>query len=272
MTDTAPALLSADPGYAALDDETKGWIQTRGLDKMPMFQAVLESAKAQRETQKFVGAPPDELVRLPKDANSPEWAKVWQRLGAPADAKDYDFSGVKLADGTDLPAAIQDALRPAIAAAGTPKDRAPEIAKAVVKYLDGTKAADLADATAKLATEREALAVNWGKNIEANMFVAKQGAARLGVTPEEVATLEKTVGYAKTMEIFRKAGEAMGEARFVSNGGGGNPGTMTVEQASSRIAELKTDHAWGTRYMNGDREAAREFDALTRIVASASRR
>lgn len=272
MTDTAPALLSADPGYATLDAETKGWFENRGLDKKPLFDAVLDAAKGHREAEKHIGAPANELVRLPKDPNSPEWAKVWQRLGAPEKADGYDFTGVKMADGTDLPDAIRDALRPAIAAAGTPKDRAPEIVKGVVKYLDGVKAADAADATAKLATEREALAVNWGKNIEANMFIAKQGAAKAGVTPEMVEALEKGLGYSKTMEVFRMLGEAMGEGRFVNNGGVPNAGVMTVEQAVSRIAELKVDTAWGTRYMNGDREAAREFDALTRIVASAGRR
>lgn len=267
-----PVILSADPGYAALDAETKGYFENRGLDKKPLFDAVLEAAKAHREANKHLGAPADELVRFPKDPNSPEWDKVWQRLGKPSDPKEYDFAGVKLADGTDLPDSIKDALRPALSTAGTPKDKAPEIAKAVVKYLDGIKAADTADATAKLATEREALAVNWGKNVEANMFIAKQGAAKAGVTPEQVAALENSLGYSKTMEVFRMLGEALGEGRFVANGGGSTPGLMTVEQASARISELKGDQAWGNRYLSGDREAAREFDALTRIVASAGRR
>jgi hypothetical protein len=274
MSDQAPeaVILSADPGYAALDDETKGYFQNRGLDKKPLFDAVIESAKAHREANKHLGAPAEELVRFPKDPNSPEWDKVWQRLGKPADPKEYDFAGVKLANGDELSDALKDALRPALNLAGTPKDKAPEIAKAVAKYLDNTSAADLADKTAKLNTEREALKVNWGANVEANMFVAKQGAAKAGVTPEQVAAMETSLGYSKTMEVFRMLGEALGEARFVQNGGPGGTNTMTVEGAKARIAELNADQAWGARYLGGDREAAKEFDALTRIVASAGRR
>jgi hypothetical protein len=267
-----PVILSADPGYAALDAETKGYFENRGLDKKPLFDAVIESAKAHREANKHLGAPAEELVRFPKDPNSPDWDKVYQRLGKPADPKEYDFTGVKLANGDELSESLKDILRPALAAANTPKDKAPEIARAIAKHFDSTSAADMADRTAKLGTEREALKVNWGANVEANMFIAKQGAAKLGVTPEEVTILENTVGYAKTMEIFRKAGEAMGEARFVANGAPGGTGVMTADQAVARLTELKQDTAWGTRYMGGDREAAREFDALTRIISAAGRR
>ncbi len=41
--------------------------------------------------QAKLGAPVEQIVRLPKDDDAAEWAKVYDRLGRPADPKDYDF-------------------------------------------------------------------------------------------------------------------------------------------------------------------------------------
>ncbi len=42
------------------------------------------------------------------------------------------------------------------------------------------------------------------------------------------------------------------------------PETMTAEMAQGRLAELKSDHDWQTRWLAGDERASTEFDQLTR--------
>jgi hypothetical protein len=56
------------------------------------------------------------------DAKPEDIAAMWQRLGAPKEAKDYDFSGIKFA-GADLEPAFADAMRAGLAAAFVPKQQ-----------------------------------------------------------------------------------------------------------------------------------------------------
>ncbi len=42
------------------------------------------------------------------------------------------------------------------------------------------------------------------------------------------------------------------------------PADYTPEQAQGRLAELKSDHDWQTRWLAGDERASTEFDQLTR--------
>ena len=46
-----------------------------------------------REAEKLIGAPASQLLRLPADPSKDMdgMKAVWQRLGAPSDAKEYDF-------------------------------------------------------------------------------------------------------------------------------------------------------------------------------------
>lgn len=249
------------------DADTIGYWQNRGLKLDDPGTLALEMTKAAREAQRFVGAPPERLIRLPEKADDEAgWKSVYQRLGAPADAKDYDFSAVKHADGTVPAQALIDTIRATAANLNVAKDKAPDLAAAVVKHLDGVKAETTAANAAKLATEKAALAQSWGPNAEMNRLQAMQGAKRLGVDPETVARLEQEVGYAKVMEMFRKIGAGTSEDTFVD--GGGNNTAVTRESAQARLNELTADNAWGKRLLAGDAAAKREFDSLTQLIAA----
>jgi hypothetical protein len=73
------------------------------------------------------------------DAKPEEISAFRQRLGVPAEAKDYDFTSIKDAAGQPLAAPLADALRAASHEAGVPKDAAAKVAAAVVKHLDGVR-------------------------------------------------------------------------------------------------------------------------------------
>lgn len=266
---TTTATTATLPWHHGVDAEILGHWNNKGvkLDD-PKFVAV-EMSKQAREAEKYIGVPPAQLIKLPKDANDQAgWNTVYSRLGVPAEAKDYDFTGIKHADGKELPAALADALRPALLAARVPKDRGAEVAKAVVKHLDDINAASTAEATAKVDAEKAELAKSWGKNADFNRLTAMQGAKRLGVDPETVALLEKHVGYSKVMEMFRKIGAGTNEDTFHDGGGPGGTGTpTTVEGAKSRLAELQRDPAWAKRWADGDPVAKKEWQDLTVIIA-----
>jgi hypothetical protein len=225
-----------------------------------------------RNVEKFIGAPADQIIRLPKADDAAGFRALWTKLGAPQDATGYDLSGVKFADGKDLDAPFVESFRAAALAHGLTKEAAGGMAGFFTKFMDGVSAGEAAESTAALTREQEALKQNWGANFEANKFVASQAAAKLGVKPEQVAALEKVVGYAKVMEMFRDIGVRTGEAKYVAGeGAGGNPsGVMSVDQAVARRTELMKDPVWAKAYLGGGATEAREMLALNTIISSAS--
>src|SRR5881394_756652 len=64
------------------------------------------------DAEKLVGVPADQVLRVPKDAADEKgWNAVWSRLGKPTDAKGYDFSDIKFADGTAPDATFVETMR-----------------------------------------------------------------------------------------------------------------------------------------------------------------
>jgi hypothetical protein len=188
-----------------------------------------------------------------------------QKLGAPIDATGYDFSSVKRADGTAVDGAMTGTLAASFLKLGISKDAATEIVKQVQGLTDGVASATNADRTAKTQGEMMALRQSWGQNAEANMFVARQAAQKLGFTADEANALGDQVGHGKVLEMLRRVGSELGESRFVGADPGGNPGPMTQEQAVARLADLKKDDGWVKKYLAGDVGAKRELDALSRM-------
>lgn len=270
MTEAAPATAPAVPDikpdttswFAGADPEIIGHIQTKGWATKPANEAAIEAVKAHREAEKFIGAPANQLVRLPADAKDEAgWKSVWERLGAPADPKGYDLSIVK-------DTAVADFIRETAAALHLPKDAAVDLAGRFTRRQEATEAADVATKTAALETEKAALAKNWGTNAEANRVIAQSAARALGITPETVAALEGVIGYSAIMEMFRSIGTKIGEDKFVKSENMPG-GVMTLEQAKAKVADLQKDAAWRARYLSGGEPEKREMLALNTIIAAA---
>ncbi len=269
----APVPPPSAPWYEGkADAETIGWLQNKGWDKDPVVAAI-EASKARREAEKFLGVPAEQLLRLPKDATDEAgWQNVRQRLGAPKEAKEYDFTGVKFADGSELDQAFTDRMRNALLKAGTPKDAAPGVIKEVVGFMD---AADKAEADARAATrqsQRTDLAREWGNNAEFNRLTAMQGARRAVGSDDEAAkvisAMEDAIGYKSTMEFWRKIGAGTTEDTFHEAGQTGNP--VTMNGARARITELQNDPEWTSRYLKGMAKEKAEMDNLMQLLHGAA--
>lgn len=259
-----------DPWYhGKVDDRLLGHMQNVFPTVMAdPSQLALAAVKSHSEAVKLIGADPKQMIKIPASPSDGDgWKALWSRLGVPAEAKDYDL---KTADGKPLDPKLDAALRAGLHSANVPKDAASQVTAAILKHLNDTTAASEADRTAALNTQREKLKADWGQNFDANLFAAKNAAAALKVSPEQVAALEGSVGYAAVMEMFRNIATRIGEAKYIDGGAGGHNGVMTAAQAKDRVALLKADRAWQTRYFNGDAEAVKEMNALMVIVAGAS--
>jgi len=253
--------------HTGLEPEIIGHIQNRGLKLDDPKSIVDNLAKAHREASSKLGVPADQLIRVLKpDSPEADVKAFWNRLGAPADPKEYDFSGVKTADGKDIAPELADALRASFARRFVPKDTAAEIAKDLIKFNEGDAQQKAAAKTATINAEKAALAAEWKQDPEGNLFIAKRGAQALGLTPEQVTALEGLVGYAGIMKAMHKVGTLNREPNGLIGNQNGNGGAMTREQATARKSDLMQDKAWTKRYVDGDTAARTEMLNLNRII------
>lgn len=257
--------------HTGLDTEIIGHAQNKGWKLDDPKEAFGAAAKVARDLEKHFGVPPEQLLKMPKpDATPAEKAAFRQRLGWPAEAKDYDFSTVKDAAGQPIAQPLADALRASFHAHGIAKDAAPAVALDVVKALDSVEKTKSTVNDATLAEERGKLEKNWGgkesNTYRFNLLEAKEGAVRLGLDPEATTTLESLMGYSTLMDALRKIGHARKEDVFVENQTVGVGKVTTQAGAVSRKAELFADKAWVTRLNSGDVEAKAEWKRLNQMI------
>jgi hypothetical protein len=276
---TTPTVVDGNPWHHDLDADTKGWIATKGYDKLDAKAAVTQAVAAYRGVEKLVGGDPASLLRQPRpDATPAEINAFWQRLGAPDKPEGYDFSGIKHADGAALDPDFVEFLRKTATEQHLPKDAAIALAKSFANMADTAEADEKAQAVRDLAAAKATLATSWGgadsPQFKTNMAVAQRAALASGVTQEELNAVESMVGYPKIMQAFLKLGIGTGEHKALTGGGGtnlnadGTPTPMTVEEAASRRTSLMNDKEWGKRWAAGGIKEANEMnDVLSVLVA-----
>lgn len=264
-----PPIVPPAPAWyeGKVDAETLGTWKNKGYDVTDPVKVATELTKWGINAEKLIGAPPDQIIRLPKAGDEAGTKAMWQKLGVPADAKDYDFTSVKNAAGEAMPDKLADAIRATAAATYITKDAAARVATAVMKHNDDTAAEAAAVATAALQVERDALKKDWGVNEAANKFIAQQAALKLGLKPNVIEAIEKASGYKDTMNALLKLGQGLGELKVVQDPANPNPGVMSRDQAIAKRAELQRDPDWSKRYLAGGAPETREMIALNTIIS-----
>ena len=269
MVEETTTTTTGDPWHKGFEADALGFLQNRGWDKLDAPSAAKQAIASYREAAAKLGVAPERLLQLPENLTDAAAMKpVWQKLGAPPDGK-YDYAGLKNTDGSDLSPEFLEKMGKLAGQFNLPKDAARGIAAELAKDAATSASSQAADRAAKLAEEKVALAKNWGVNHEANLFIAKQAALKLGVTPEAVAALENVAGYSKVMSMFHDLGIKIGEDRYISStGGSGNNSAMTVEQAMDARKALMGDTEWVGKYLAGDSEKVKRMTALNTIISS----
>jgi hypothetical protein len=261
--------------FSGYDADTQGHIQNRGWDKLSVDQALAQAVKAHREAEKLIGIPAEQLLRSPKDANDAEnLGRIYDKLGVPKDAKDYDFSTVKSANGEVLDAETTEFVRGLATKLHLSKDGATELAKALDGLGTGAETQELAEYNAKLTSEKEQLNKDWGQYAAQNKIAAQNAFAKvvsaLGLTKEQsdtaMAAMEKSLGFGTVLKIFNAFGTKLGEDTFVNNQQGQQGQVMTKESAKAKLDMNMKDEAWVKKYESGDVLATAEFQNLTRMM------
>lgn len=232
----APAQQAAWHQSAGFDADTQAWVTNRGYDKLEAQAALTESIRSHRALEKHTGVPADQLLRLPKDLNAAtpeELAGIYDRLGRPKEAKDYELD---VADGSSPDDPFLGWAKENFHKTGLTASQAKNLTKSWNEYVGKIMTDNETNQQAEnLAGENE-LKSSWGAAYDQNIKVAQRAAQALGLDEATFDKMDMVLGYKGTLEMFHKIGSKITEDTFVSGGSQQNGfGTLSPAQAKAEI-------------------------------------
>lgn len=237
----------------SLNEDAKEYVQQKGF-KDPT--AVLDSY---RNMEKLMGVPQERLVKLPAKADDPGWNDVYEKLGRPKDAKEYQLDPLK----TDEKFA--DWARNAFFKNGISKSAGEKLATELMEYGANVQKSKVDAYNLQVAKESDSLKKEWGLAYDKHVAIAKQTANTFKIDGPTIDKLESSMGFSGVMRFLHDLGSKIGESSFHSDlKGGGNTfnNSMTPAAAQARINALKRDSDFVRRYTEGDAAAQDEFTRL----------
>jgi len=221
------------------------------------FDDVSKLAKSYVHLVKRLGAPPEQIVRLPSSEDDPSWSEVYERLGRPNDPAGYDIH----ADNETTRQFLQEAHK-----VGLNKNQVRNI------HDWYSKNSELSETAAKDQFEQQnyvhSLKQDWGRDYEANSDIARR--AFLQLADGETLKLVEETGLGNhpgLVKMMNKVGRMMAEDGLLQNdvGTNSNGGRVDIE---SRLSELMAPDGpyWDGMHRDHDKyvaEALRLRELLT---------
>lgn len=246
------------PWYSSFDSDTQGYIQNKGWtgpkDILTSYQGL----------EKLRGVPEDRLLKLPEKEDDPAWAGIYDRLGRPKEAKDYDF---KMPEKYGDPQ-MHEWSKKTFHELGLNKKQAAALNEKWNQFQSERIGGYEKTYQETLARQEVELKSKWGNAHDQNVGMAKSAVEALGIKPETIDKLEQAMGFSGVMELFHNIGSKTGEHKFVSGdgGGSGNNVQLTPDAAKNEIARLKQDQEFGKKYIGGDSEARTRMERLHKMA------
>lgn len=252
---TPPAAPAPTDWTSGLNDEFKGYVQTKGFKDPSM---VLDSYK---NLEKLMGAPRERLMTIPeKEDDTAGWDGIYNRLGRPATAADYKFE----VDPNAVTPEAAEFLRGEFHKLGLSKRQGEQLMTKYGEHFasEVTKSQEQLQAT--LTSQQNSLKKEWGAAHEQNLQTAKSAAIAFKLDAGKIDALEAALGYDGVMKLLHDFGTKIGPHQFVGGekGTGGFNGPLTPAAAQSQISALRGDPEFVKKYTSGDAEARAKMERL----------
>ena len=263
-TPQAPTAASvvATPAAAGNPDAWYGKFgnpDLRGFAELKGWQSPEDAVSSVANLEKIIDAEKAGKTLVMPDFNNPdEVNKFFDKLGRPANVKDYD---IKAPEGDT--SGFADAMAQVMHEKGLTKEQAQSL---YGKYNEVAQAAAERQAQARLQqseNEMKSLFNEWGINKDANVELTRRVTNALGLDTNTLDGLESALGSKGLMNLLHKIGNGMGEERFAGNAA--TPLAMSKEGAGAKIQQLMADQDFTKRLMAGDSKAKNEWSMLHQI-------
>lgn len=250
--------------FSSFDEDTRGWMDNKGLTKLDQTAALESAVKGFRSAEKYVGVPHDKLLRVPDwdKAEAVELDQFYGKLGRPDAPDKYDL---KMPDGGDP--GLTEFTKSLFHEAGLTDRQARLVYDKWNEHMGKLQATELENYQVSVAQQDASLRKEWGQAYDQQIDSAKSAARALGLNNNQIDAMEATLGFDGLMKMMSNIGGKIGEDRFVTgNEGGSFEGKMTPASAKARITQLQGDKDWTTKYLAGNIQAKAEMERLMQMA------
>jgi hypothetical protein len=248
-TDTLTGSAAPEWLSGLTDDDSRSFAQTKG------WKSPSEMLTSYRSLEALLGG---EKLPLPKDEGDAEgYERVYKALGKPETPEGYQ---IKAPEGVD-PAFAGEASK-WFHEAGLSAKQGAALAEKWNAHVTAAIEAENQAFKTKSGQDLGELKTVWGDKFNSNVELARRAGAQFGLSPQDIASMERAIGTKRLMETLQKIGAGLGEHGFEAGDTKGGGFRLTPEAARARIDTLKADKAWSTRYLNGDADAKAEMNRL----------
>lgn len=223
------------PFWESLQDENlRTFAQTKN------WQSPESAVKSAYNAEKLIGAPADELVRVPKDAGMDAFKQVASKFGVPESADKYELPTI---DGVPTDEGYMNHMKNVFHEMGLPAEVAKQLAAKNNEYVQQVMEQQSQDYEAATAAAEKELQREWGNGYQRQMDLAQNAAKQLGFDGKAIDALESTMGYDGVMKFMADLGAKLGEDNFVSGEmeSKGFHGQMTPAEAKQAYASMVSD-------------------------------
>ena len=263
-----PAPAPSGAFYDSFTDAgLKDWSAKKGWSNVESL------AKSAHSLEQMIGAPADEVVRLPKNADPATVRGILSRLGMPDTADKYEIA--KNPDGLPINENFTAWTRETFHKLGLTTAQAKDLSGAYVKFETDMRAQAEKDYQIGVDADDKALRTEWRAGYDTQMAKGQNAARALFKDhPEAIDAIETAIGYGPTMRLFADLGAKLGESGFV-NGSPSNPNfaaTMTPAEAKAEWSKVAIDPGFAAALMNrqhpGHKAALEKKSALVALGAA----
>lgn len=232
-----------------------GYLEAKG------FKDPTALAESYRNLEKLKGVPEERLLQIPEKADSPEWDKIYSKLGRPEKPSGYELKGIDGQD-TEFGQWAGDIFHKS----GVSKKAGEAIVSEWNKRVMGIIQKDDTDAKEASNQQVSKLRQEWGAAFDQNSTQVRAFSEAVGLDDKTAKDLAKVMGVDKLNTflhgIMTKFGVKLGEQDFHGGGGGNGFGVLSPAAARAKIDMLKNDSGFVQRYASGDSAARQEMDRL----------
>ncbi len=199
-------------------------------------------------------------INIPQDGDNMAWQDLYQKLGRPVTAKDYQFITDNNNIATD--AALEEWFKQTAFNSGLSTKQAKELFVSWNNFVQTNQESSLKQRQQDAYNSITNLQKQWGADFNQNLSLAKQAVNYYQITPKELDAIEAALGSDNLIKLFEKIGSNLKESNFITSHQENNNFIPDKNNAKQQVTNLMKDKQFLAQYLNGDKQAIAKVKQL----------